>query len=170
MPLLVILSTAAALVAYRMRLPGGLIVGAMLTSGILHGMGFVRFNLPPRDRSSPRSSVLGAMIGSRFLGTDLVRLRQLFHASFGALLVGMTVAGIFASAAAWLLSLNFADVLVAYAPGGLEAMTILAFALHLDPAFVGAHHLWRFLYVSVMMPLAVAYLARLRQVSEDAKK
>ena len=61
-------------------------------------------------------------------------------------------------------------MLVAYAPGGLEAMTILAFALHLDPAFVGAHHLWRFLYVSVMMPLAVAYLARLRQVSEDAKK
>jgi membrane AbrB-like protein len=167
--LLIILSTAAALVAYRVRLPGGLIIGAMLTSGILHGMGFVRINLPPLVIIASFVG-LGAMIGSRFLGTDLVRLRQLFHASFGALLVGMTVAGIFASAAAWLLSLNFADVLVAYAPGGLEAMTILAFALHLDPAFVGAHHLWRFLYVSVMMPLAVAYLARLRQVSEDAKK
>ena len=51
-------------------------------------------------------------------------------------------------------------MLIAYAPGGLDAMTILAFALHLDPAFVGAHHLWRFFYVSVMMPLAVAYLAR----------
>ena len=38
---------------------------------------------------------------------------------------------------------NFADVVVAYAPGGLEAMTILAFALHLDPVFVGAHHLSR---------------------------
>jgi len=167
--LLIIVSTAAALIAYRMRLPGGLIVGAMLTSGILHGIGFVRINLPPAIVIASFVG-LGALIGSRFLGTDLVRLRQLFHASFGALLVGMTVAGIFAAGTAWLLSLSFADVLVAYAPGGLEAMTILAFALHLDPAFVGAHHLWRFFYVSVMMPLAVAYVARLRQVSEDAEE
>ena len=45
--LLVIVSTAAAVVAYRMRLPGGLIVGAMLASAILHGTGLVHFNLPP---------------------------------------------------------------------------------------------------------------------------
>lgn len=164
--LLVMVSTAAALIAYRVRLPGGLIIGAMLTSGMLHGTGVVRFNLPPAIIIASFVA-LGALIGSRFLGTDLIRLRQLFTASFGALLVGMTVAGAFAAATAWALSLNFADVLVAYAPGGLEAMTILAFALNLDPAFVGAHHLWRFLYVSVMMPVAVAYLARLRQVSED---
>jgi membrane AbrB-like protein len=167
--LLVIVSTAAALVAYRMRLPGGLIVGAMLTSGILHGTGIVHFNLPPAIIIASFVA-LGAMIGSRFLGTDLIRLRQLLTASFGALLVGMSVAGLFAAGTAFALSLNFADVLIAYAPGGLEAMTILAFALNLDPAFVGAHHLWRFFYVSVMMPVAVAYLARLRQVSEKAEK
>jgi len=167
--LLVIVSTAAALIAYRMRLPGGLIVGAMLTSGILHGTGVVHFNLPPAVIIASFVA-LGAMIGSRFAGTDLVRLRQLFSASFGALLVGMSVAGLFAAGTAFALSLNFADVLIAYAPGGLEAMTILAFALNLDPAFVGAHHLWRFFYVSVMMPVAVAYLARLRQVSEESEK
>lgn len=167
--LLVVVSTVAAIVAYRVRLPGGLIVGAMLTSGILHGAGFIRISLPPALVIAS-FVCLGAMIGARFYGTDLVRLRELFRASFGALLVGTTVAALFAAATAWLLSLNFADVLVAYAPGGLEAMTILAFALHLDPVFVGAHHLWRFLYVSVMMPFAVAYLARRRQVAENEKK
>ena len=167
--LLIALSMAAAAVAYRVRLPGGLIVGAMLTSGILHGTGFVHISLPPFVTTAS-FVCLGALIGSRFLGTDLVRLRELLHAAFGALLVGMAVAGVFAAATAWLLSLNFADVLIAYAPGGLEAMTILAFALHLDPVFVGAHHLWRFFYVSLMMPLAVAYVARLRQVSDDVEK
>jgi membrane AbrB-like protein len=167
--LLVIVSTAAAMFAYRMRLPGGLIVGAMLTSGLLHGAGVVRFNLPPAVVIASFVG-LGALIGSRFYGTDLVRLRELFGAAFGALAVGMTVAGLFAAATAWILSLSFADVLIAYAPGGLEAMTILAFALHLDPAFVGAHHLWRFLFVSLMMPLAVAYVARWRQVSDDSEK
>lgn len=167
--LLVIVSTAAAVFAYRMRLPGGLIVGAMVGSGFLHGFGFVHINLPPEILIASFVG-LGALIGSRFYGTDLVRLRELLRASFGALLVGMTVAVLFAAATAWLLSLSFADVLIAYAPGGLEAMTILAFALHLDPAFVGAHHLWRFFFVSLMMPLAVAYVARRQQLAENEKK
>ena len=167
--LLVIVSTAAAVFAYRMRLPGGLIVGAMVGSGALHGFGLVHINLPPAILIASFVG-LGALIGSRFYGTDLVRLRELLRASFGALAVGMTVASAFAAATAWLLSLSFADVLIAYAPGGLEAMTILAFALHLDPAFVGAHHLWRFFFVSLMMPLAVAYLARRQQLAENDKK
>lgn len=166
--LLVAASTAAAVIAYRVRLPGGLIVGAMVTSGFLHGAGWVHINLPPAIIIASFVG-LGALIGSRFLGTDLARLRELAHAAFGALFVGTSVAAAFALATAWLFSLSFADVLIAYAPGGLEAMTILAFALHLDPAFVGAHHLWRFLYVSVMMPVAVAYVARLRQMAEKGE-
>ncbi len=166
--ILTTLSTFAALVAYRLRLPGGLIVGSMVTSGILHGAGWVHVNLPAGIATASFAG-LGALIGSRFLGTDLVRLRQLAGAAVGALAVGMTVAALFAFAVAGLLSLSFADVLVAYAPGGLEAMTILAFALHLDPAFVGAHHLWRFFYVSVMMPVAVAYAERRRRMNDDGQ-
>ena len=81
----------AALVAYRMRLPGGLIVGAMLASGILHGTGVVHFNLPP---AIDHRLIRGARRDDRlaFYGTDLMRLRQLLTASFGALLVGMSVA------------------------------------------------------------------------------
>jgi len=51
---------------------------------------------------------------------------------------------------------------MAYAPGGLEAMTILSFALHLDPAFVGVHHLARFLFVSLAIPIAVRVLLKVR--------
>ena len=55
---------------------------------------------------------------------------------------------------------------MAYAPGGLETMAILAFALHLDPAYVAVHHLARFMFVSLMMPIATA---RLRGPDESAK-
>lgn len=157
--MLTAISTAAAVLAFRLRLPGGLLVGSMVTSGILHGGGWIDIALPPAMVVASFVG-LGAMIGARFVGTDVQRLRRLAHAAFGALAVGTGVAVGFALAVAWLLSLGFGDVLIAYAPGGLEAMIILAFALHLDPAFVGAHHLARFLYVSLMMPVAVAYAAR----------
>src|SRR5205814_1167871 len=44
---LVAVSAAGAMLAYRIRLPGGLIVGAMAVSGVLHGSGIVKANLPP---------------------------------------------------------------------------------------------------------------------------
>jgi uncharacterized membrane protein AbrB (regulator of aidB expression) len=52
-----------------------------------------------------------------------------------------------------LLSVRIADVVVAFAPGAQDTMMVLALALHLDPVFVGAHHLARFLLVSLLVPL-----------------
>jgi uncharacterized membrane protein AbrB (regulator of aidB expression) len=45
--------------------------------------------------------------------------------------------------------------MVAFSPGGLEAMTILAFALGLDPLYVGAQHLARFILISLTLPFAL---------------
>jgi hypothetical protein len=51
--------------------------------------------------------------------------------------------------------------MVAFAPGGLEAMTVLALALGLDPLYVGAHHLARFFAISFTLPLvAKLFLGR----------
>jgi uncharacterized membrane protein AbrB (regulator of aidB expression) len=45
-----------------------------------------------------------------------------------------------------------ADAVVAFAPGAQDTMMVLALALHLDPVFVGALHLSRFLLVSMLVP------------------
>jgi uncharacterized membrane protein AbrB (regulator of aidB expression) len=50
--------------------------------------------------------------------------------------------------------------LVAFAPGGLEAMTIMAFALNLDPAYVGAMQIARHIGISVALPLAARWCER----------
>jgi uncharacterized membrane protein AbrB (regulator of aidB expression) len=66
--------------------------------------------------------------------------------------VAVGIAGVFAILAALALSLPFAQTLLAFSPGGLEAMTLLAFALGIDPLYVGAHHLARFLLISLTLP------------------
>ena len=43
--------------------------------------------------------------------------------------------------------------MIAFAPGSVDAMMLLALALNLDPVYVGAHHLARIFYVSLTMPL-----------------
>jgi hypothetical protein len=59
----------------------------------------------------------------------------------------MLVATGFAAAAAFLSGVGLADALLAFAPGGLEAMMVLALVLGLDPLYVGTHHLARFLAI-----------------------
>jgi hypothetical protein len=157
--LLVVAATFGALLAYRLRLPGGLLVGAMAVSGVLHATGLVKVNLP-LPAAIVAFVVMGSIIGARFAGTDIWLLRQLTLVGLGALAVGTAVASVFAVAAALLLSLPIGDVVMAFAPGALEAMTTLAFALNLDPAYVGTHHIARLIFVSLVVPFVVHAMRR----------
>jgi membrane AbrB-like protein len=167
--LLVVAATLGALVAYRLRLPGGLLVGAMAVSGVLHATGLVKVNLP-LPAAIVAFIVMGSIIGARFAGTDIWLLRRLTVVGLGALAVGTAVASVFAVAASVLLTLPIGDVVMAFAPGALEAMTTLAFALNLDPAYVGTHHIARLIFVSLVVPFVVHAIRRItaRAAAEPA--
>ncbi len=145
---------AAAYIAQRWRVPGGLMLGAMTASAALHlaGIAGSGAQLPPLVLAAS-SIVLGAFIGARFQGTDLSIVRPALGPSFGAFLIGLTVAGLFAAAVSWGLALPFGQVMVAFAPGGLEAMMILSLLLGLDPAYVGTHQFARFAGIALLLPL-----------------
>lgn len=156
---LIVICSTAAVAAQWVRFPGGLIFGAMTSSAVLHGSGLIHVGLP-QWLAIISFVVLGALTGTRFANTDAQLLKRLAGAAIGACVVGMVVALAFAVATATLLSLNTGDVIIAYAPGALEAMMILALALHFDPAFVGAHHLFRFMLVLVSIPIVIPWIAK----------
>jgi membrane AbrB-like protein len=154
---IVLISSGAALLAFRFNLPGGLILGSMVASGILHGAGWVHAFVPvPVAIFS--FIIMGAMIGTRLGGADFRQLLRLSLVGLGALLVGTSVGTLFAVGVAWLLTLRTDSLVIAYAPGAMEAMTIIAFALHLDPVFVGVHQLARFTFMSLVLPAAVGVI------------
>src|SRR5690606_33110320 len=97
---------------------------------------------------------LGAFVGARFTGTSMSMVRGLLLHSFGAFVVAMAASTAFAVTAAWLSGEGVGKAVIAFAPGGLEAMIILAFLIGLDPAFVGAHHLVRFVLIALFLPVA----------------
>ncbi|MCS0495498.1 AbrB family transcriptional regulator [Ancylobacter sp. MQZ15Z-1] len=140
------------LVAERANFPGGSMVGAMLASGFVHGLGLIEGRLP--DLLLIASfAVLGANTGSRFTGTRLETLRRFLVDSVVALVIATAVALGFALLGSWLADEPLPKVLLAYVPGALEAMTIMAFVLGVDPAFVAAHHLMRFLALAMLVPV-----------------
>lgn len=150
--ILLLTSLAGGLIAAKLRIPGGLLVGALAGSAVLHAAGFSDARLPDM-LLVPAFIVLGSSVGIRFQGTTWATLRDCLLASLGAFLVAMAVSVACALAAAWLTGDDPGKLVTAFAPGALETMTVLGFALGYDPAFMSAHHIFRFAGISVALPL-----------------
>ncbi|HET7255183.1 MAG TPA: AbrB family transcriptional regulator [Xanthobacteraceae bacterium] len=156
---LVTISTLAAIVMLRVRFPGGLLFGAMAGSGLLHGTDLVHVSLP-WWAGGAAVLTLGAVAGARFANTSPRMLLSYLGAAFGSFAVAVAVAASFALIVVALLPFRIADVIVAFAPGAQDTMMVLALALHLDPVYVGAHHLARFLAVSFSVAVVARRLVR----------
>jgi uncharacterized protein len=151
--ILAVLAAAASvgLLFRQMRVPGGLLTGALVGSGILHGTGLVSGSLP-MPMVNCAFILLGTLIGSRFAGTDLRFLGRILLASAGAFVVATGIALAMAIGVARLTGAPTDQVIVAFAPGGLDAMMSLSLALNMDSAFVAAHQFARFAGIAVALP------------------
>ncbi|MCB1535952.1 MAG: AbrB family transcriptional regulator [Rhodoblastus sp.] len=156
---LVVLGAAVGFAMERFRVAGGMLFGAMLVSGGAHALSLAP-GRPPTIVAILAQILIGAWVGARFIGFDWRLFARSAPAALGSFFVAVGIAGVFAVFAGLLLSLPFAQTLLAFSPGGLEAMTLLAFALGIDPLYVGAHHLARFLLISFTLPFAFKYWMR----------
>jgi membrane AbrB-like protein len=155
--ILIVASTVTALLLMRLRFPGGLMFGAMIGSAALHGGGFIDAVLPWWVAAAAVIGI-GAVTGSRFANTDPRSLLRYLGAALGSFAVAIAVATSFVLLLSTVLQARVADLVVAFSPGAQDTMMVLALALHLDPIFVGAHHVARFLLVSLSLPFLAHWL------------
>jgi len=151
---------AAALALYRVGFSGGFFFGPMVISAFLHGTGVIELR-PPGWFANMAMVGLGAVNGSRFAATSFRTLMHYLAASLGSLAVAVGVLLGFVALASAATSVHISDLVVSYAPGAVDAMMILAIALHADPVFVGACHLARIIVVSVMLPFGAHLTERI---------
>ena len=154
---LVVVSAVTGLLFERLRVPAGLILGSALASAAL-GLGDVIHGGAPGSILIPANVILGVMIGLRFKGISLPELRTVLGDGFAGFAVAMVIAVAGALFTSVVAGLPFALTLLAFAPGGLEAMTIMAFALNLDPAYVAAHQVARYIGLVLLMPAVTSFV------------
>jgi membrane AbrB-like protein len=169
MIVLVAVSVTFAVAFLRLRFPGGLLFGAMTGSAILHGTGLIHAALPVW-LGGASVVTLGALVGSRFANTPPRMLVGYLGAALGSFAVSMAVATVFILIDARVVPISIANIVIAFSPGAQDTMMVLALALHLDPVYVGAHHLARFLVVTVSVALAARRVARHVPETHDWKK
>jgi hypothetical protein len=152
------ISVAASFPLAWLKIPAPLLMGGLLTSAALHGSGFVATQLP-LVVTVPALIVVGANVGCRFAGADVGLLRRVAIASLLAFLIMLVLSFLAAILVATALGMPLAQTVVAYAPGGIDSSIVIAYALGLDPAFVAAHQLSRFLAIALLLPIVFKSLA-----------
>src|SRR5438067_11003104 len=138
---LAVLAAAAVATALLLRLakfPASWMFGAMIASSVLHGTGLVGCGLPAWVVGVALGGI-GAVIGTRFARISKSTLLSHINAGLGSFAVAIAISAIFVTVIVLATHVRFADVVVAFAPGAMDAMLALALTLHIDPIFVGAH-------------------------------
>ena len=159
-------SVAVALLLRLLNFPANWMFGAMLASSVLHGAGLVEGGLPPWMRNVALVGI-GALIGTRFARMRAKTLLTHVNAGLGSFAIAIVISAIFVTILVLTTHVRFADIVVAFAPGAMDAMLALALTLHIDPIFVGAHHLSRFVFVSITTPGIVHLFGRPQEDVDD---
>ena len=163
---LIAAAVAAALLLRLIRFPASWMFGAMIGSSVLHGTGLTDGALPPWLRGVALVGI-GALIGTRFARMNGRVLLSHVNAALGSFAIAIVISAVFVAVITLTTHVRFADVIVAFAPGAMDAMLALALTLHIDPIFVGAHHLSRFVFVTITTPGIVHLFGRPQDDVDD---
>jgi membrane AbrB-like protein len=150
---LVAAGVIGALGAKMLRLPGWIVMGPLVASAAVHGLGWVTAG-PPGWMVSATQVVLGTGLGARFGG---VRGAVLLRAGRVALANGaaaLLLALAFAEALHWAVGEPISAVFLAFAPGGLAEMSLIALSLNISVIYVTAHHALRIVLAVAMAQIA----------------
>jgi membrane AbrB-like protein len=155
------LATAAAGVVLGrvLRLPARLLVGPMLASAIVHVTGLTRF-VPPTEVANIAQLVLGTTIGCRFAGSTPREILRILWLTFlsTVILLGLTL--LFAVGISRVSDYDVVPLLLAFSPGGLAEMSLVALSLGVEVAFVASHHIIRVVFVMLAAAPVFAILRR----------
>jgi membrane AbrB-like protein len=141
-----------AFAARLVRLPNPFLLGPLILSGAVHLLSLTTAT-PPNWLLDVIQLVVGAYVGAQFANTratDLLRILTL-SSILTSLLLGL--AGLFAWTLSQAMGFEFAAVLLAFVPGGIAEMSLIAVLLHIDPIFVAAHHIFRVLLILSFSPM-----------------
>ena len=142
---------AASFAGQRIGVPSAAFVVPVFVSVAAYGVGLVE-GRSPDIVAWPALIVLGTLIGARFAGTAFSFLKASVKMGAANLMIAVLISLGFAAAISWLLDLPLVQVWLAFSPGGMDTMTVLAFSLGVDPAFVAGHQFLRFIALNLMVP------------------
>lgn len=152
---------ACAVVGYfgfkRLRLPAAIIAGPIFVSGLAHLAGLTAAQ-PPSFLIAMTQLVVGATLGVRFVSIGRKQALKGLRLAFLSISTVLGLALIFAFVLYRFVDEPMEAVMLAYSPGGVTEMSLIALSLQISVVFVSLHHLARIIMTVVIARIAYRVL------------
>lgn len=155
--LYIFLGLMGGLAGWKLKLPGGIIVGSMVAV-LLYKVISGQAGQMPFSMKFAAQVLLGVVVGSMYEPALAEKLKTLI-VPVAVSTVGLVAAGLLVTVV--LARLGIMDATTAYlatSPGGLSAVTGLALSAEADPSLVLTFHFVRVTFISVSAPLVFQLL------------
>ncbi len=162
-----LLATAGAFVAQRLKIPGGAILAPLLIGATLQANGIMSIVLPPWILA-PTYVALGWAIGLRFSRQTLGQAARALPSMIISIVFLIAACAGIAVIVAHLTHLDPLTAYLATSPGGLDSVAVIAASSSVNVPFVMAFQTARFLMVVLTGPALAKYMARRLQENEKA--
>lgn len=142
LPWLIGAGVLGGLIGWRFKIPGGMVTGPILVSALVH-LGGLAQGAPPGWLVGLTQMVIGTSLGVRFAGMEPRRFWLALRLAGLSTTVSIALAAACAFALAPWVDEPAAAVFLAFAPGGLTEMSLIALSLNMSVVYVTAHHALR---------------------------
>lgn len=147
--LLLVITAAAGVLLFRLRLPNPWVLGPLFSAIVLTASE-VHFSAMPALLTNSAQLLIGCSLGARFNRNFLRGAPRYVLTIFISVLLGMGAAASLGWFIAWWSGLSPATIILATAPGGVAEMCITAKVLHLGVPMVTAFHVMRVLVLTTL--------------------
>lgn len=143
----------------RLPIPAGSMVVPMLLSAAAHILGLATLP-PPTVLVIAAQVVMGASVGARFAGVRFAHIRGDIALGLVTAAMMLACAFLFSELAHVLSGIPASQSFLAYAPGGLSEMSLIALAMGQNVAYVSVTHIVRLVLVVFSAPLSFGMIRR----------
>ncbi len=146
-------------IAKILRFPGYIITGPIALSALFHVSGLLQ-GIPPGWLISLTQIILGTGLGARFVGVEHAMLKRCAKLAVANGIAALALAFAFAGAVHWMAQEPVAAAFLAFAPGGLAEMSLIALSLHMSVIYVTVHHVARIFIAVTAAKLGSRWILR----------
>ena len=142
-----------------LRLPAPNLLGPMLASAVVHLTEWTT-NPAPLEFAIVAQILLGIIMGGRFIGVPPERVYRAFRIGIGATVLMLCITFALSLAVYPIIGQPVEQVILAFSPGGLAEMSIVALAMNADIVYVSSHHVARIAVVMAFASMVFRLLER----------
>lgn len=144
----------------RFRVPAAIITGPIFFSGLAHLSGLTAAQ-PPGILIAITQLVVGTTLGVRFAAMNRRQALRGMGLAVISVFSVLALAVIFALSLYQIVDEPMKAVVLAYAPGGVTEMALIALSLNISVVFVSLHHVARIVLTVSLAPVGYRLLVRL---------